>query len=361
MEYDYSVDDLLWEYYQTFGNAVDTTNTDMLASLIQKQSKMASAWRKEEVVARINRIRIYRFQLRKLQEIPLIAQRTPEWYDLRKNRLTASDTAQAMGVGKFGSKEQLVQKKATGESGGFNIFTPPLKWGTMFEAMATRCYSQRHGDIMIHEFGLIPHPNLHCYGASPDGITELGIMIEIKCPYRRKITGEVPSYYELQMQGQLSVCELYECDFIECDMQEFTDQEGYELSIDAAEVKDHGVIAEFRDHGNTMIHYEYSDPYLTPRQAFQSMQKRTAKYLKEHPDMYLFRFRPWQLRFMSVRRIMYDSSRWDNMIAPAIQSFWKDVLNRRENPKDVSSPSKRDLDLRSPKKKEVYEFIDDDE
>lgn len=355
------MDDPLWDCYKTFGEAsVDKVEVNKLARFIAGAD--ASHKNCDEIEERILKIRSYRYELRELLKIPLIAQRTTEWYDLRKNRLTASDTAQAMGVGKFGSREQLIIKKAFGDSSSLNMFSPPLKWGTMFEAMATRCYSQRHGDIIIHEFGLIPHPTLSCYGASPDGITELGVMIEIKCPYRRKITGEVPSYYELQMQGQLAVCKLQECDFVECDMQEYSDMDDYLTAFDGGEIKDHGVIAEFRNEEKTEIKYEYSEPLLTSSQAYRSMEVRSSQYMKNNPNYFLFKLRPWSLRFMSVRKVMFDDKRWNEEIAPQIQQFWNDVLKRRAEGRieEPVSPSK-EFDIRTPRKKEVVDFIDDDD
>ncbi len=361
MEPNYDIDDALWECIKVFGETVDEVDINRLQAFIHKMVPTESD---RAILDRIGDVRKYRKILAELKAIPLIAQRTPEWYELRKHRLTASDTAQAMGVGKFGTREQLITKKATGESGGFNIFSPPLKWGTMFEAMASRCYAQRHGDIEIFEFGLLPHPTLQCYGASPDGITELGIMIEIKCPYKRKITGEVPSYYELQMQGQLAVCGLQECDFVECDMQEYSDMTDYFVAIDSHILTDHGVIAEFRSVDGTSITYEYSDPYLSPEEAYRNAEKKASQVLRQDPARNLYKLRPWSLRFMSVRRVKFDNDRWTNLIAPAIQAFWDAVEKRRQQPISTISPSKKptELDIRSsPSKKQTVEFIDDDD
>ena len=46
-------------------------------------------------------------------------------------------------------------------------------------------------------------------------------MLEIKCPYSRKIDGVIKPEYFSQMQGQLEVCDLEYCDFLECDFQKF--------------------------------------------------------------------------------------------------------------------------------------------
>jgi hypothetical protein len=52
-------------------------------------------------------------------------------------------------------------------------------------------------------------------GASPDGVTEDGLLIEIKCPLTRKIEKKVPSYYLPQVQLQLEITDLEECDFVQ--------------------------------------------------------------------------------------------------------------------------------------------------
>ena len=78
-------------------------------------------------------------------------------------------------------------------------------------------------------------------GASPDGICSaykldgqrgsplLGTMVEIKCPFRRKInmSGDIddhicPHYYWIQIQLQLECCDLEYCDFWQCEIKEYT-------------------------------------------------------------------------------------------------------------------------------------------
>jgi putative phage-type endonuclease len=154
-----------------------------------------------------------------LRAIPLVEQKSPEWHEIRRNLITASDFAQALGEGKFGTQKQLYRKKCGFEEDNFNANLAPLVWGNMFEQVAQAIYAQRN-DVHVYEFGIIKHPTLTYFGASPDGITENGIMIEIKCPFKRKINGEIPVQYYYQIQGQLDVCDLQECDYFEC---EFTD------------------------------------------------------------------------------------------------------------------------------------------
>jgi hypothetical protein len=59
-------------------------------------------------------------------------------------------------------------------------------------------------------------------GGSPDGITESGKLLEIKCPLRRKITDEVPEHYMPQLQLLMEILNLEECDFIQYKPEEIT-------------------------------------------------------------------------------------------------------------------------------------------
>ena len=90
--------------------------------------------------------------------------------------------------------------------------------GVKYEEVAVMIYEQRNS-MKVFEYGCIPHPVYDFIGASPDGITDSGIMLEIKCPSSRKITGVIPSYYWCQVQTQLEVCELDRCDFLECKLE----------------------------------------------------------------------------------------------------------------------------------------------
>ena len=143
----------------------------------------------DEVIKRYNDIVHDRTVLRRLSTSPGIEQRTPEWYAAREGLITASDFAQALGHGKFATQKDFFVKKV--EPGPFQS-SPALKWGVMFEPVASDIYRARNGGIKMYEFGLLRHPRLSHVGASPDGITDAGIMVEIKCPYQRKINREVP-------------------------------------------------------------------------------------------------------------------------------------------------------------------------
>ena len=117
--------------------------------------------------------------------------------------------------------------------------------GKKYEEIATKIYENIF-DIKVEEYGLIPHvskPPVPFIGASPDGIGSrftlnndfsemVGRMLEIKCPFSRKIKfkgeidGEIcPHYYHCQVQQQLECCDLEYCDFWQCTIKEFNTKE----------------------------------------------------------------------------------------------------------------------------------------
>lgn len=144
-----------------------------------------------------------------LLQRPQWAQRTPEWYDIRRTLLTASDVAGALDIKPFASykgspREDLLTKKLQNKPFG-NIFTAH---GQKYEDEARDMMASFLGEEVV-DFGLLVHPTLPWLGASPDGVTKTGKCVEIKCPMRRQIIpGVVPHHYEPQIQVQMEVCDL---------------------------------------------------------------------------------------------------------------------------------------------------------
>ena len=196
---------------------VGTVSDEALPALLS--SVLGRAVPPTAVSERKERMETARSRLRTLLQDPGITQRTQEWYDARMTMVTASDFAQALGCAKFGTQRDFFVKKCSNEPSTFNASLPPLRWGIMFEPVACSLYSWLNAGILVHDFGLLRHPTVPYLGASPDGITEDGVMVEIKCPWRRKIDGEIPLQYYYQIQGQLAVCGLDDCDYFECEFQ----------------------------------------------------------------------------------------------------------------------------------------------
>lgn len=281
----------------------------------------------KEEKERLNKINNYRNTLDNLLQKPLIKQRSTEWHELRKNRLTASDLGEAISK----NNKAIVKKKAGLYHDNNNIIyknLKPLVWGTMFESMAQRTYSQKNNNIIVHEFGLIPDKNLKHFGASPDGITELGVMIEIKCPYSRKIIdGDIPEKYYMQIQGQLAVCELDECDYIECNFKVFESKEEYLTDEQKNEKTDHGIIAEFKDSEDN-LEYEYSDEYLTKEEAINNIELKVAN--KNNLKLRFIKYNYWKLIQINVQKVYFNKQEWETNIVPKINDFWEKVESHRK-------------------------------
>lgn len=139
------------------------------------------------------------------------AQRTEGWYRMRDNCLTASAVATALGQNKYEKPEALIITKCgQGEFKG-NQFT---EHGNKYEDEARILYEQQYGE-KVHELGLLPHPTIDFLAGSPDGVTESGRLIEIKCPLKRKIEDDVPEHYMPQLQLLMEILDLEVCDFIQ--------------------------------------------------------------------------------------------------------------------------------------------------
>jgi putative phage-type endonuclease len=138
-------------------------------------------------------------------------QRSQEWLDLREKMITASDIASALGENHYESPEAFIKKKVLRTKWAGNAATAH---GTLLEPLVRDLYDQRTGR-KSHEIGLVQHAKYPWLGASPDGVTEDGLLIEIKCPLSRKIEAKVPKHYWPQVQLQLEITDLEECDFIQ--------------------------------------------------------------------------------------------------------------------------------------------------
>ena len=146
-----------------------------------------------------------------LLELEYAPQRSEEWLKLRGKMLTASDAATAIGENPYEKPADLILKKC-----GYNKFNGNFATfhGNKYEDEARDIYCLKHNEV-VHEIGLYPHPKYDFLGGSPDGITESGKLVEIKCPLSREIKPEVPGHYMPQLQLLMEILNLEECDFIQ--------------------------------------------------------------------------------------------------------------------------------------------------
>lgn len=177
-----------------------------------------------------------------LINLPQPIQKSNEWFQLRKDMLTASNGGAAIGESHFNNiKDVLLDKIGYSKPYKENDY---VYHGKKYEKIATMIYEYIY-NTKIGEFGLIQHPTIKYLGASPDGISMsltldskpnnmLGKMLEIKCPITRKINTKgkikgdiVPAYYYTQVILQLECCDLDECDFWQCRISEYSNIEEF--------------------------------------------------------------------------------------------------------------------------------------
>jgi len=136
-------------------------------------------------------------------------QRSMEWFRLRGNMLTASDLASALGVNFFKGPDSLILEKC-----GYKKFSgnENTARGIRLEPIVRDMYDAKY-NTKTHEIGLLVHPEYQWLGGSPDGVTNEGILIEIKCP--KKLCPKIPEYYYPQVQLLMEIMDLEECDFVQ--------------------------------------------------------------------------------------------------------------------------------------------------
>jgi len=291
---------------------------------------------------RVKTIHNYRKQLMKLMRIPNIEQRTSEWYKMREGLITASDFGDALGIEKFGKKANVkgfYEKKCGFKEVSYDENNVFLQWGVMFEPIATSLYETRSG-IKVNEFGLIKNTKHEFLGASPDGITDMGVMLEIKCPYKRVITEDsILKQYYYQIQGQLDACELNECDFLEVnfDRYETDDQfwEDYESETETytCDYKEKGIILKRFIFKENEAKYIYSPPNIT--------KSELTKWYSTNNDFNKFETIFWNVKKFTLKRVYKDDIFVNNMNIN-LKTVWDNIVYYKTNPdkfKQIYYPS----------------------
>jgi len=163
----------------------------------------------------------------KVLALPQYEQRSDMWFKQRQDKLTSSDAATVIGINPYQRSHEVLFKKCGFDPKPFvgNVAT---KHGQKYEDEAIDKYCELTGQ-KNYNFGLIAHTDVYknddyyWLAGSPDGIsidkddpTAEPVLLEVKCPYRRKIiNGKIPDHYLPQVQLNMFICDLKVADFIE--------------------------------------------------------------------------------------------------------------------------------------------------
>jgi putative phage-type endonuclease len=143
-------------------------------------------------------------------------QLTPEWFQLRKNSITATDISAILNINPWNYPFNIINNKLFDNP---NINNNATNWGNKYEPIAKNIF-QNIIQSQIFNLGFVQHPVHKWLGASPDGILNDGTLIEFKCLFNNDDVEYTPQYYWIQTQIQLEVCNLDKCLLIKSKFEE---------------------------------------------------------------------------------------------------------------------------------------------
>lgn len=157
-------------------------------------------------------------------------QRSAEWFAARLGCVTASRVKDVMASGRGGAPSatrknymmELLCERLTGQSGGADLSrNAAVQRGVELEPFACMAYEADKG-LMVVETGLVMHPTIAGFGASPDGLVGEDGVLEIKCPNTATHIATMQSerhdpQYEWQMLAQMACTGRAWADFVSYD------------------------------------------------------------------------------------------------------------------------------------------------
>ena len=285
---------------------------------------------------KINRLKV-------LNKKPKQVQGTQEWLSIRQTCLTASNITNIINKRNL---NYIILDKC-----GYNKLSFPsgnaIMHGKKYEDVAVLIYENRTNLKVYSDYGCIPHEDFSFIAASPDGIDELGNVIEIKCVYSRKITGLPKEDYYDQMQLQMEVFKLYKCYFLECEIKEYETFKDYKKDVyvdendNVNELKnsknmEKGVIFKIvTKNPNNPIKYIYPENLKMNHSQVKEWVKQQKTILKQSdPNKLTYKnYEPlyWKLTDISCITI-YKDHNWIYRHFLTFHDFWKDVCRYKNNP-----------------------------
>lgn len=300
-----------------------------------------------------------------LKTLELPEQRTPEWFKFRQTRLTASELSYCITNDITSSISQKIMLQKIHPEAVPYISSPATSHGTLFEPVAQYVY-ERIYNRKLFEFGCVPHKKVDWLAASPDGISEDGIMVEIKCPYSRTPKGVPSLTYYTQIQAQQEVCDLEWCDFMECLIESYDDR--VEYIKDTAVKGDNKVKQILRNkyYRNTRREYLPKKGILKgvalviesskgPKYeviSWDEMEKMGSKeWINETLKRYYedaslsvtgYVLKHWILKEVWITRVQRNRD-WFMSILPKAKAFWDELEKRKEE--GIEVPKKKTMEF----------------
>jgi hypothetical protein len=276
---------------------------------------------------------------------PQTAQHSADWYNERRNRLTASEFAQILD----GRRGALLRQKISQVAGDRVGMSIPIgiaqedgemnatTWGHRFESVTRSIYELEIAGVgtVCDTLGRFTHPTTKWLSASPDGVIlkgpRAGRLVEIKSPKSRQPGDFVPQEYYIQMQIQMEVCDLDVVDFIEAQFAQrpvaaFEASETDQTACKKASWKGRIEVRGYLEDSST-----WSYRYTAPVEDLED-----AVFADTDPESPLLESSVWWLTGFYPRTVLRNQAWWDTIGWPNAQLFWAEVQSLRDQ--QITSP-----------------------
>lgn len=137
----------------------------------------------------------------------IVPQRTPEWQEQRKLRITGSRVGAILGLSPWQKPKDVMREMVRQYHGAPSEFVggPHIDHGVNNEHRALLCFMRESG-LNVEECGFFAYGDR--MGASPDGLTSDGGVLELKVPYSLRNGGEFKPlaeqpHYAAQVQMEM--------------------------------------------------------------------------------------------------------------------------------------------------------------
>jgi putative phage-type endonuclease len=293
-------------------------------------------------------------KLERINNIIQPQQKTPEWYYIRQNLITASN-AYKIFESNCQQNSLIYEKCKTKTIDELNFkqsvnINSSLHWGQKYEPLSVLLYEDMY-HTKIGDYGCIQHQTYSFIGASPDGINidpssnRFGRMLEIKNIVNREITGIPKKEYWIQMQFQMEVFDLQECDFLETrfieyetEIEFFRDTNDFIFLSKNGEKK--GIILFFSDEKTGNPIYIYS-PFFNSLQEYDEWsEKIIEKTLNDNPSFIWIKQIYWKLDEISCV-LVKRNKKWFQDVLPIIEDFWRIIQREKVEGYEHRAPKTR--------------------
>jgi len=259
-------------------------------------------------------------------------QRTAAWLNKREGLITASDIPAVLGRNKYRSRNETLLVKSKPYERWSNIFT---RWGNKWEEVATQMYAHIF-DVEVQEACLMIHPVYTYMGASCDGFVldhknKEAWCLEIKCPFRRNPTDDIPECYVDQLKTQMEVCKINKGVFWDVKLREYKTLE--EFNADTKH-KYKGIIYKYWDKSQTDDNGYWKEYYVYPPIGTPEEQDKyiiqTMPGIFEEKDSYVAGgYCYWRIENIKMN-VIYREREWIEGNIGTIEDFWLEMGDKRD-------------------------------